>query len=249
MFSQKKKRVVGIIQARMGSKRFPGKSMVDLAGKPLLAQVLERVKRARRLDVLVLATTPLSQDEVLAGLAREYGVEVFRGAENDLVSRFYEAAKRFEAEVVVRMCADNPVMEPAEIDRIIEYHLKGESDFSSNMSEIQGNGYPDGLGAEVFDFETLEGLNRLTTDPRNREHPHTYFYEHPEKYRIGTVQCPAEFRRPDLKLDVNTPEEYRFMKALFENLYPLKHDFHITDIIQWYDRAYHISEVNEKSAR
>jgi spore coat polysaccharide biosynthesis protein SpsF len=106
------------------------------------------------------------------------------------------------------------------------------------MSEIQGSGYPDGLGAEVFDFAKLEELNRLTSDPRHREHPHTYFYEHSEKYRIGTVPCPKAFRRPDLKLDVNTPAELTFMRELFEYLYPQNRNFHVTDVIDWYDKVY-----------
>lgn len=230
-----KPKVVAIIQARMGSQRLPGKSIADLAGKPLLWHVLERVKRSHRIDEIVLATTTKPEDDVLAEIAKGCGVSSFRGAEDDLVDRYYEAAKVYKADVVVRICADNPVLEPAEIDRIVEFHLQGKNDFSSNTHNINGNEYPDGLGAEVFDFSKLEELWKVTTDPRNREHPHTYFYEHPDQYRIGTVPCPAAFKRPDLKLDVNTPEELAFIRAIYEYWYPRKPAFHITDIIWWYD--------------
>lgn len=232
------RRVVAIIQARMGSRRLPGKSMANLAGKPLLWHVLQRVKRSKQLDEIVLATTTKLEDDVLTQIARECGVSVFRGSENDLVDRYYQAARKFKADIVVRICADNPCLEPAEIDRIIEHHKRGESDFSSNTYNIDGNGYPDGLGAEVFDFDTLEELWRVTKDPKHREHVHSYFYDNRDKYVIGTVPCPQEFRRPELKLDVNTEEELKFIRAIYEYLYPRKKDFHITDIINWYDNVY-----------
>lgn len=233
-----KKRVVGIIQARMGSSRLPGKSMELLAGKPLVWRFLERVKRSQRLDEIVLATTAKPQDDVLAELARGCGVEVFRGAENDLVDRYFQAAKKFGAETVVRMCADNPVIEPAEIDRIIEYFHGAAVDFASNTHNILDNQYPDGLGAEVFSLARLEEVWRESTDPRRREHPHTNFYEQPERYAIGTVPCPEGFRRPELKLDVNLPEELAFLRAIYEYCYPRNPQFHITDIIRWYDTVY-----------
>jgi len=227
----------------MGSKRLPGKSMADLAGRPLIWQVLERVKPCRQIDEIVLATTTTQEDDILIGVAEECGVRTFRGSENDLVDRYYQAAKKFEADIVVRIGADNPMLEHEEIDRIIEYHKTGNSDFSYNAMEIQGSGYPDGLGAEVFDFEKLEELWKITSDPRNREHPHTYFFEHPEKYRIGTVSCPQEFRRPELKLDVNTPEELKFLRAIYEYWYPKKKNFHITDVIWWFDNIYSSAKI------
>lgn len=219
--------------------------MALLAGKPLLWQFLQRVKKAKLIDEIVLATTTKPEDDVLIGVARECGVSTFRGSENDLVDRYYQAAKTYHADVVVRICADNPVVEPAEVDRIIDYHLKGQSDFSANTHNILGNLYPDGLGAEVFDFVKLEEIWKVTTDPKHREHPHSYFYEHPEKYKIGTVPCPPEFRRPELKLDVNTPEELAFIQEIYNYFYPKNRDFHITEIIDWYDHV-HINQYGNK---
>ena len=242
-----KEKVVAIIQARMGSKRLPGKSMVDLAGKPLIWHVLTRVKRCKKIDEIVLATTTREEDDVLADIARECRVSIFRGSENDLVDRYYQAAKKFKADIVVRICADNPCLEPEEIDRIIEYHKKGESDFSSNVYSIDESGYPDGLGAEVLNFDTLEELWRITKEPRHREHVHSYFYDSPDKYVIGTIPCPKEFRRPELKLDVNNEEELRFIRAIYEYLYPKKRDFHITDIINWYDNVYQRCDEPQRS--
>jgi spore coat polysaccharide biosynthesis protein SpsF len=234
--------IVLIMQARMGSSRLPGKSLMPLAGEPLVSRVVERVKRCRRVDTIVLATTDKSPDDSLAELAKCQAVAVFRGSENDLVDRYYQAALAHHADVVVRVPADNPAPEPAEIDRIIDYHLASGNDFSSNYPDVFDNGYPDGIGAEAFNFQALKQVWETSADPRNREHPHTNFYEHPEVYRIGTIECPPEFRRPDIILDVNTQEEYEFMAELYDYLYPRNPEFSIRDIIRWYDEVYRRKE-------
>ena len=238
-------RVVAIIQARMGSQRLPGKSMADLAGKPLLWRVIERVKRSNQIERIILATSTKSEDDVLMGVAQQCNVATFRGSENDVLDRYYQAARAFEVDVIVRLPADNPVPEPAEIDRIIVYHLSGETEFSSNLAQVFGNGYPNGIGAEVFNFDVLEEVWGTSNDSQKREHPHLNFFDYesqkvadPGRYRVGTVQCPAEFRRPDLVLDVNKPQEYEFMAELYEYLYPRNPEFHITDVIEWYENVY-----------
>jgi len=238
-------RVVLILQARMGSTRLPGKSMMDLAGAPLVGRILERVRRCKQVCRIVLATTQRSEDDRLAQLAITYGATPFRGAENDLVDRYFQAAKATGADVIVRLPADNPVPEPSEIDRIVEYHLRGASEFSSNLSQVFGNGYPDGIGAEVFNIEVLEEVWREVADPHRREHPHLNFFDYktqqpaaPNRYRVGTVRCPAEFARPDLVLDVNTADEYRLMADLYQVLYPGNPQFGIRDIVRWWDARF-----------
>lgn len=250
-----KRRVVLIIQARMGSTRLPGKSMMDLAGAPLVGRILERVKRCRRIDEIVLAIPDTPTDRVLADLGLVYGVTVFAGSENDLVERYYQAALASRADIVGRLPADNPTPEPVEIDRIIEHHLSlGRRSFSSNLAEIANSGYPDGIGAEMFDFSLLAEARERHADPRWREHVHLNFYDYGSGKAvdenwcpISTLQCPAEFRRPDLVLDVNTLEQYEFMRALYEYLYPRNPQFHITDIIRWYDHVYQ-TQLTSKAA-
>jgi len=240
------KRVVLIIQARMGSNRLPGKSMKELAGAPLVGRILERVKRCRRLDEIVLAIPDTARDGVLADLGKAHGVTVFAGSENDLVDRYYHAALASKAELVGRLPADNATPEPSEIDRIVEHHLSlGRRGFSSNLSVIGDSGYPDGIGAEVFDFSLLAEARDRHGDPRQREHVHLNFYDYAKQQAVdaewcpvSTVHCPPEFRRPDLVLDVNTQEQYEFMRRLYADLYPANPNFHITDIIRWYDQVY-----------
>ena len=239
-------RVVLVIQARMGSTRLPGKSLMDLAGAPLVGRILERVKRCRRLDEIVLAIPDTDTDRALAQLGADYGVTVFAGSENDLVDRYYQAALASRADLVGRLPADNATPEPSEIDRIVDHHLSlGRRGFSSNLSVIADSGYPDGIGAEVFDFSLLAEARERHTDPRQREHVHLNFFDYTKAQPvdagwcpISTVPCPAEFRRPDLVLDVNTQAQYEFMRRLYQDLYPRNPQFHITDIIRWYDEEY-----------
>jgi spore coat polysaccharide biosynthesis protein SpsF len=240
-------KTVLIMQARMGSVRLPGKSMMNLAGVPLVGRMLERVKRCQRVDEIVLAIPDTPQDRVLGDLGKSYEVTVFKGSENDLVDRYYQAALASQADIVGRLPSDNATPEPAEIDRIIDHHLSlGRRGFSSNLSVIGDSGYPDGIGAEVFDFSLLAEARERHTNSHLREHVHLNFFDYENQQAmdknwcpISTVMCPAEFRRPDLVLDVNTQEQYEFIRRIYEDLYPQNPNFHITDIIRWYDEIYH----------
>jgi spore coat polysaccharide biosynthesis protein SpsF len=241
-----KKRVVLIIQARMGSTRLPGKSMMDLAGAPLVGRILERVKRCTQLDDVVLAIPDTKKDAVLKSLGECYGIKVFAGSEDDLVERYYQAAVWSKADIVGRLPADNATPEPAEIDRIALHHLSlGKPGFSSNLSVIGDSEYPDGIGAEMFDFSLLREARERHHDSRRREHVHLNFFDYSigkavnaEWCPVSTVKCPSGFRRPDLVLDVNTQTQYEFMRELYEYLYPRNPLFHITEIIRWYDEIY-----------
>ena len=219
---------------------------MDLAGAPLVGRILERVKRCTKLDDIVLAIPDTEKDRVLMGLGEKYGVRVFAGSENDLVERYYQAAQWSKADIVGRFPADNATPEPTEIDRIVDHHLSlGRRGFSSNLSVIGDSEYPDGIGAEMFDFSLIEEAHARHNDHRQREHVHLNFYDYStgtavdERWcPISTIKCPEGFRRPDLILDVNTQEQYEFMRQLYEYLYPRNPQFHITDTIRWYDDVY-----------
>ncbi len=242
----KKSKVDLIIQARVGSKRLPGKSLFDLAGEPLVGRIIERVLRCQKIDDIILAIPSSDENKPLALLGEKYGIEIFTGSENDLVDRYYQAAKYFGSDYICRLPADNPTPEPTEIDRIVDYHLKlDKKGFSSNLAEINGSGYPDGIGAEIFSFELLAYVRDKYLDPLKREHIHLNFYDYvtgnivdKSFCPVNTLKCPYSFRRPDLILDVNTQEQYLFMKKLYEYLYPKNNKFSIIDIINWYDNIY-----------
>jgi spore coat polysaccharide biosynthesis protein SpsF len=238
-----KPRVVLIIQARMGSTRLPGKSMMNLAGAPLVGRILERVKRCKKIDDIVLAIPDTPEDFILRSLAERYDTKVFAGSELDLVERYYQAAIWSKADIIGRLPADNATPEPSEIDRIVQYHLSlGRPGFSSNLCEIGDSKYPDGIGAEMFDFSLLKDARDRHQNSNQREHVHLNFFDYAngksvdeEWCPVSTIKCPAEFSRPDLVLDVNTQAQYEYMRQLYEYLYPRNPNFHITDIIRWHD--------------
>ena len=241
-----KPRVVLIIQARMGSKRLPGKSMMDLAGKPLLGRILERVKRCTKLNDIVLAIPETSDNLILKELGETYNIKVFLGSEHNLLERYYQAALWSNADIVGRLPADNATPEPSEIDRIVDFHLSlNTRGFSSNLSQINNSEYPDGIGAEMFNFSLLEEARLRHKDSSLLEHVHLNFFDYSSSQAVdvqwcpvNTIKCPEGFRRPDLILDVNTLQQYIFMRRLYEHLYPKNPEFHITDIIKWYDEIY-----------
>ena len=230
----------------MGSTRLPGKSMLPLAGRPLVERMLQRLKRCKKINELVLAIPDNSSNRILEEVAKDVDVKVFKGSEDNLVERYWMASTDSKADVVVRIPADNPTPEPNEIDKIIKFHIENNRNgFSSNLSEIDGSGYPDGIGAEVFDFESLDKLINKNLTPDEKEHVHLNFYNYQkklpkdkEKCPVKTIKCPKEFARPELVLDVNTNDQYLFMKSLYDNLYPVKPNFHILDILNWYDNYY-----------
>ena len=234
-----------IIQARMGSTRLPGKSMLDLGGKPLIGWVIHRVKKTSLVDKVVLSTTQKPEDNILEVIGLEYGIDVFRGSENDLVDRYYQAAKKYKADLVVRVPGDNALPEPKEIDRVITFHKNNHNDFSSNLPDVAQhgyphNGYPDGIGAEVINFAALKKVWDTSSHPRNREHPHTNFYENREIFKIGILECPKEIKRPEIILDINTKEQYDFISDMYEYLTDNYEEFGINEVIKWYDSVYKI---------
>lgn len=234
--SQRKPKVVCIVQARMTSSRLPGKSMIPLGGKPLLQNVLERAMAAKLVDEVVLATTDQAEEDVLADLGRRLGVTVFRGHPTDLVDRYARAARQTCADVVVRIPADNPLVHPEEVDRIIAYFLESGVDYACNMFNFLESGYPDGLGAEVFSRKSLEDMHCNIHDPEVREHVGIHFRRNPDQYSLGTVSCPESFRRPDIILDVNTSEDYEFIMKLYNELTKPEGLITIHEIMPWYDR-------------
>ncbi len=200
-------RTVAVVQARMGSTRFPGKVMCDLAGRPLIDWVLFRVMRSSLVDHTVLATTDSSIDNLLAQHAAGLGVAVYRGDENDVLGRVASAAHEADAELVVRVCADNPFVDPGEIDRLIEFFCSRETDYACNHQNRLGSGYPDGFGAEILSLSLLDYLNEHTTDPHQREHVTLYLWDNPECFRLTAVPVPRELEHSDLRFDVDIPAD------------------------------------------
>ena len=235
-----------ILQARIGSKRLPGKTLLPLVGEPLIGRIIERVKRVRNISEIIVAIPDNSQNVELKNYLSKLNVSVFCGPEDDLVERYYMAAKEYHTDIICRLPADNATPEAGEIDRIINFHKSlSNPGFSSNLAEIYSSGYPDGIGVEVFDFSILCDARKKFKNPMKREHVHLNFFDYKTQKAvdnnwcpINTIKCPIEFRRPDLVLDINTYEDYLYISQLYQYLYPKNTNFNILDIIEWHDTIY-----------
>ena len=239
-----------VIQARMKSKRFPHKVVKDLCGAPLIERILQRIKRIKKIKTIILATTKRKDDDVLIEIAKSNKVEVFSGSENDLVDRYYQAVKGKKANHILRLPADNPIPEASEYNRLINYHLKSDNDFSSNLCNFMGNGYPDGIGVEIFTFNSLKKIWKNEKRKKFREHVALNYYDYQKdkknlkfNFKIGTIRCPKQISRPNLFLDVNYQKDYLFIKEIYEYFWPQKKNFTIKDVVKWYDKKY--SKLNK----
>ncbi len=200
----------------MTSTRLPGKVLLEAAGRPLLEHMVERLRRARSLDEIVVATTAEPSSDPIAALADRLGIGCFRGSEDDVLGRVLGAAQAYDAELIVETTGDCPLVDPDVLDLVVERFRDGGVDYCSNTLERT---YPRGMDVEVFPTAVLEQVAALTDDPADREHVSIYIYEHPERYRLRSVVS----ERPEateLRLTVDTPDDYALIRAIFETLYP-----------------------------
>jgi len=207
-------RNVAVIQARMGSSRFPGKMLARLGGIPLLEWVVRRLLRAASLAQVVLATSDRDSDDALAELATNLGIAVFRGSEADVLGRFVGAASMAGADNVVRICADNPFIDPAEVDRLARYFAENPCDYACNHQDRLGSNYADGFGAEILSAALLEKIAAHALEVRHREHVTLSLWDHASEYTLTAVAAPAELAFPELRFDVDTPDDLANLEVL-----------------------------------
>ncbi|PWC34715.1 glycosyltransferase family protein [Azospirillum sp. TSO35-2] len=220
-------RIVAISQARMTSTRLPGKVLMPAAGKPLLAHHLERLGRTPGLDAVVLATTVNTTDDPVAACAEALGVTVFRGDEQDVLGRFAGAAALAGADLVVRVTADCPLIDPALVGRLIAAFLAGQADTPPlDYLSIDSTRFPRGLDAEIFSRRTLDEAATLATDPAEREHVTPYIYRRPDRFRLGTALVPDTPADPaDQRWCVDEPADYALVRTMLEALLPANPGF------------------------
>ena len=239
------KKVVLIIQARMSSTRLPGKSMMPLADKPLVYRMVERLKNCKKIDEIVIATSDQPEDQVLVDLAKVLEVSYFQGNLLDVRDRYLKAAEQFQADFIIRIPADNPMPDSNEIDKLIEFHLENNQDgFSSNLAQVNNSGYLDGIGAEIFSTRLLKESIARSSSEIAKEHIHRNFFDYSTQTPVDSSWCPiaspkapAELRRPDIILDVNTMDDYTKIKRIYDNLYPQNPNFTTVDVINFLDKG------------
>jgi spore coat polysaccharide biosynthesis protein SpsF len=207
-------RTVAIIQARMGSTRLPGKVLLPLLGRPILSRVVERTARAGLVDEVVVATTVDARDDAIVDLAAREGWAVERGSPADVLDRYAQAARAHEADVIVRITSDCPLIDPTLIDRTIEAFVDGDADYASNSLEPRT--FPRGLDVEVVARDALERAWREDDDLSLREHVTPYVYRHPDRFRLVGVTCPDDLSGHRWCVDV--PEDYELVGRIYDAL-------------------------------
>ena len=224
----------------MGSTRLPGKVLLDLGGETVLARVVRRVERAKRIDGIVVAATTASSDDAIAHECLRLGVSCFRGSEQDVLDRYHEAAVQAAAETVVRITADCPLIEPTLVDQTIQLFFDQRADYASN---ILPRTFPRGLDTEVFTTTALERAWREAHKHHQREHVTPYFYEHPELFRLASLRGAEDYSRYRWTLD--TADDLELIRSIYDR-FNNRDDFAWQDVIALMEREPKLEHLNAR---
>ena len=236
------KRVVTIIQARMQASRLPGKALKDLGGRPMLAWVIERARRASMVSETIVATTVESADDVIARYCGDQQIPFTRGSMHDVLDRYYQAARQFKADSVVRITADCPFIDPAEIDRVVEIFLAADPplDFAANRLPMSRT-IPIGLDTEICTFAALETAWNETKEDHHREHVMPFFYENTD--RFNTLHITHEPDYGHMRWTVDTPEDLELARQIVSH-FNGRDDFSWQEILALFKHHPELAEVN-----
>lgn len=235
-------KVVVIIQARMSSTRLPGKVLKPVLGQPMLARQIERVKRAQTLDQIVVATTTNPLDTPIYRLAGQLDIPSYRGSATNVLDRFYQTAKRYRADIIIRLAGDCPLIDPQIINRAVTTFNSGNYDYLSN---VHLRSFPRGMDVEVFNFKALTTAWQKARSAYNREHVTAYIYARPQRFKLQALLAPRAWRRPELRLTVDEPTDLKLIRQIYQRLYPRKPNFNLQDIIILLDQHPKLTTINQ----
>lgn len=242
------KKIVTIIQVRRGSSRLPDKVFRPLGGKSLFVRQVERVRAAKLVGKVVVATTMDAADDLVWTACQEEGWECYRGHGTDLLDRHYQAAVKYGADTVIKIPGDCPLIDPVVIDQVIGYYLENASSYDY-VSNLHPATWPDGNDVEIMSLAALEEAWMNATKLFEREHTTPYIWERPEMFRIGNVEMEGGVNYSMThRLTIDYEEDYQFIKAVWDELHPVKEMFGVGDIIALMDSRHEISGINRHLA-
>ncbi len=242
MYNGRKDRIVATIEARMTSSRFPGKVMKPVAGKPVLEFMIERLRRSRYLDDIIIATTTNKDDDIIEDLAHRIGVGIFRGSESDVMGRVLGAANSARADVIMETMADTPFIDPELVDRgIEEFYLSGV-DYAANCLI---DTYAVGFEVQVFPIKILADAASRTDDIVDRTHVSYYIYKHPELYRSLNWEAPPELRAPEFRMTLDEESDYLAITKVADALYPVNPDFGAKEVTEYLRSHPEVAMINK----
>ncbi len=220
-------RITALLQARTSSTRLPGKVLLPVLGVPMILRQVERIQRSSVIDRLIVVTSTDDSDEELALLCSRNNIDCFRGSLNDVLDRYYQAAKQDSSQHLVRLTADCPLTDPELIDQVIQYYAEGEFDYVSNAIEPT---FPDGLDVEVFRFSCLEEAWKEARLPSQREHVTPFIYRQPEKFKIGHFKARNDLSH--FRWTVDEPEDFILIERIYAALYASNPEFTTRDVLK-----------------
>lgn len=236
-------RINAIIQARFSSTRLPGKVLMELGDKPVLCHVIERLSQSKHIDRIIVATSVSKENDGLAEAVQKWGAPVFRGSESDVLSRYFGAAVAYPADAFIRITADCPLIDPVVTDRVAEVFLSGKWQYVSNGgANVAQRTYPRGLDVEIFSFSLLEKTHEQATESYEREHVTPYMYwKQDSVYYVKNDTKLSQYR-----WTLDTPEDYCFIKEIFNHFYNGVHDFYMEDIVKYLQENPGLMEINRE---
>lgn len=236
------KKCVIIIQARIDSSRFPRKVLAKIEGKPMLWHIIKRLKKIKNCDIVVATTSRKIDDEIIK-VAISAGGKYFRGKTNDVLDRFYQATLKFRPDIIIRITADAPLIDPYESEKVLHKFLKGNFDYVSNGNET----YPDGLDTECFSFVTLKKAWKEAKLKSEREHVTPYIWKNPKLFSIGTVRTKKNMM--NYRWTVDYKDDLAFVREIYSRLYKKGHIFLMKDILELLKKEPALMEINSSHAR
>lgn len=238
-------KVVASIQARTGSSRLPSKVLKKICNKPMLLLMLERLSQCELLDEIIIATTDNKKDDPIAELSTKYGYKVFRGSEFDCLDRHYQATKQSNAKLICKITPDCPLIDPTIVDSVIRYFLETKNNFDY-VSNVHPATYPDGLDVEIFSNTSLEKAWKEAKTNDEREHTTTYMWKNPTLFRIGSVVMPGNQNLFSTeRWTVDYPEDFEFIKIIYENLYNDGRIFLMDEILDFLNKHEDLKKINQ----
>jgi spore coat polysaccharide biosynthesis protein SpsF len=248
--SSKKRKVVAVVQARMGSTRLPGKVLKPILGKPMLLYIVERLRAVKKVDEVVIATSEHKINDSIRNVCKNNNVACYSGSEDNVLDRFYKAAKEHKADVVIRVTGDCPLIDPHVVGKVLNLFLEsGEYDFiglatgaGAAKEEFDGYRFPDGMDTEVFSFAVLETAWKEAKDKLETEHVTPFIWKRPERFRVHTYKSNADYSQ--MRWTVDNQEDFDLVEAIYKELYSKNPSFGMDDVLDFFKRNPGLMEKN-----
>ena len=237
----KTKKVGAVIQARVSSARLPRKVLLSLphgSKVSVCGHIIRRLKKVKSVDEIIMATTSNAADDKVVDVANSEGVEHYRGAEDDVLARFFDAAQKYRLDEIIRVTGDNPCIDCSLIDHVVQKHLQENNDYTVTQQ------YPTGINVEVLSFKALTFAYENAKEPEEREHLTLYIETHPEGFKVSKKKAPSNHRCSDMRVTLDTEEDYALLNCIFEFLYEKDNYFGIDKLLSLYQQKPWLAFIN-----